>query len=314
MNLTSNGPSGWWPSILRCPDHPEHPLPGGRCVACGRTYPETDGVFDLLPACDEFTRAEVAQWDGQAPDYERRRAADARYRAGAAAVAREVGAVPGVRVLEVGCGTGMVHRGYARPGLEVVALDLSAESLRRLGRSLPDGYPIRLVRGTALALPFADASFDVVVCANTVQHIPTDHQRRRAVGEFARVCRAGGQVVVSAHHLSAGRRRAGYAKEGRSGGGHSGAVQYIRRFSTNEFADLLRSGLQAVRLRGAGFPLPYRFGLGRLSRIAEWVLNRSGMFLDGADMLVGVGSAGDRPLSRPSPFSPAGQHHIRPAV
>src|SRR5882757_3389381 len=69
----------------------------------------------------------------------------------------ELRAIPGERVLDVAAGTGVSTRELARSGAVVIGCDFSLGMLRAAGsRAVP------LVAGDALALPFADGSFDAV--------------------------------------------------------------------------------------------------------------------------------------------------------
>lgn len=104
----------------------------------------------------------------------------------------------GDRVLEVGCGTGVVARDLAaltgRRGV-VTAVDTSATLLahaRVLSRGAPGG---RLVfrRADGHRLPFADGRFDVVVAITVILHV---EDPVRVVKEMVRVARAGGRVAV----------------------------------------------------------------------------------------------------------------------
>jgi ubiquinone/menaquinone biosynthesis C-methylase UbiE len=123
------------------------------------------------------------------------RAADAQQRAMLSAYLSEL-ALPGAaRVVEIGCGTGAVTRVLAeRPGVgEVIGVDPSpifVEKARELGRSLPR---LTFQTGDARALPFADASFDLVVFHTTLCHIPEPEQ---ALQEARRVLRPGGWLAV----------------------------------------------------------------------------------------------------------------------
>ncbi|MFN2445353.1 MAG: class I SAM-dependent methyltransferase [Vicinamibacterales bacterium] len=69
-------------------------------------------------------------------------------------------------VLELGCGTGRIAMPLARIGVSLVGIDRSSEMLaharRRVQRS-PHGHQVRLVRGDIRHLPFADASFELVI-------------------------------------------------------------------------------------------------------------------------------------------------------
>jgi ubiquinone/menaquinone biosynthesis C-methylase UbiE len=101
------------------------------------------------------------------------------------------------RLFDVACGTGrfLSFVKHNHPRLPVVGLDLSAAYLHRARRQLSDWSWVDLVLGPAEALPFADASFDLVTCVYLFHELPRP-VRQRAVTEFARVLRPGGRVVL----------------------------------------------------------------------------------------------------------------------
>jgi 2-polyprenyl-3-methyl-5-hydroxy-6-metoxy-1,4-benzoquinol methylase len=96
----------------------------------------------------------------------------------------------GDSVLEVGCGGGHVLERFA--GCTRVGVDLSAAMLERARRRLGD--EVRFFRAAAEDLPFAAASFDVVVCTEVLEHT---RDPRRVVAELMRVAAPDGRVVVS---------------------------------------------------------------------------------------------------------------------
>jgi SAM-dependent methyltransferase len=99
------------------------------------------------------------------------------------------------RVLEVGCGTGVLTRVLARwPGVgEVVGVDPSPVFLAR-ARALAGGLStLTFQEADGCALPFAAAAFDVVIFDSALTHIP---ERERALAEAARVLRPGGWLAV----------------------------------------------------------------------------------------------------------------------
>jgi arsenite methyltransferase len=106
---------------------------------------------------------------------------------------------PGQRVLDVGCGTGVVTRDAVRrvtPGGRAVGLDSSAEFLalaRGLAREAGLDGVIEFREGNALALPFGNGEFDAALAATVLAHIPEGH---RAIPEMVRVVRSGGRVGV----------------------------------------------------------------------------------------------------------------------
>ena len=110
---------------------------------------------------------------------------------------------PGHRVLDMGCGGGRHAFALFRRGADVTALDMDAAELRdvatmfdamREAGEVPLGAQARAVRGTAYDLPFADGTFDRVIAAEVLEHLPEDS---RAMGELFRVLKPGGQIAVT---------------------------------------------------------------------------------------------------------------------
>ena len=113
------------------------------------------------------------------------------YRRGAL---RQAGLRPGMRMLDVATGTGLLARealGILGPEGTLVGLDPSEGMLAEWRRSL--GGSASLLRGTAEALPVADGSFDFVALGYALRHIP---DVGAAFREFHRVLRPGGRVLV----------------------------------------------------------------------------------------------------------------------
>lgn len=94
------------------------------------------------------------------------------------------------RIVEVGAGEGHVTRRLRDrfPDATVIGLDLPDESLAAHWAAL--GVP--MFQGDATRLPFPDASVDLVVCLEVLEHVPGPE---RALAELARVC--GGTAVLS---------------------------------------------------------------------------------------------------------------------
>jgi SAM-dependent methyltransferase len=99
--------------------------------------------------------------------------------------------------LDVGCGTGTLAARLADAGYEMTGVDPSAGMLGVLRRRFPG---IRAVQGSGTALPFEDASFDLVLTVATLHHIADPVDVRQTLREMVRVARAGGRIVVWDHN------------------------------------------------------------------------------------------------------------------
>jgi ubiquinone/menaquinone biosynthesis C-methylase UbiE len=94
----------------------------------------------------------------------------------------------GRRVLEAGCGTGLILGRLAQHADSAWGVDLSAGMVR-----LAKQRGLNVVLGSVTDLPFADESFDLVCSFKVLAHVP---EIGRAIAEIARVTRPGGQMVL----------------------------------------------------------------------------------------------------------------------
>lgn len=115
------------------------------------------------------------------------------------AILEIAGLSSGERVLDVGCGTGTlaidVKRQVGREGV-VQGIDASEEMIA-LARKKADSRGVGADFQVAAAqdVPFADATFDVVLCTMVMHHLPRD-QREAAIAEMFRVLVPGGRVLI----------------------------------------------------------------------------------------------------------------------
>lgn len=95
------------------------------------------------------------------------------------------------RILDVGCGTGLLIDELARDKHQIVGVDLSSKMLRKAKRH--EGG-VTLISADADKLPFKDESFDAVVSVTLLQNMPNP---KHAVREMARVAKQGGIIAIT---------------------------------------------------------------------------------------------------------------------
>jgi SAM-dependent methyltransferase len=135
------------------------------------------------------------------------------------------------RLLDCGCGTGANLTLLGRFG-RAYGFDLTETGLR-IGR---EAGRARLVRATVAAVPFPDASFDLVTSFDVLYGLP-ESVEREAVREMYRLTRPGGYIIVNVAALNVLR------------GDHSVLGHEIRRYTRAGLRELLVSaGFTIVRL------------------------------------------------------------------
>jgi ubiquinone/menaquinone biosynthesis C-methylase UbiE len=110
----------------------------------------------------------------------------------------QAGIEPGQAVLEIGCGTGNLTILMARlcAGTRIVGMDPDPKALERARRKAESsGASIRFDQGFAEALAYPDGSFDRVLSALMLHHLPAD-TKAAALREALRVLRPGGSLHV----------------------------------------------------------------------------------------------------------------------
>jgi len=157
---------------------------------------------------------------------------------------------PGMRVVDLGCGTGnlLVALARQRPGLDLAGVDPDPQALARAARkSRRRRLPIDWQRGFGQELPLPDSSVDRVFSSLMLHHLD-DASQGEFLAEIRRVLRPGGVLVLA--DVSGRGHGDGHGEHGEHGGhGGHGVLRHLRRSAAAAPAD----AHLVARLGEAGF-------------------------------------------------------------
>jgi SAM-dependent methyltransferase len=139
------------------------------------------------------------------------------------------------RVLDAACGEGYGTALLATRAVEAVGVDIDTVAVEHARRAYAGHRVLRYETGSATALPLADASVDVVVSFETVEHLPAAEQPAM-LAEFARVLAPDGVLVISSPNRKRYSDDRGYANP-----------FHLHEFYRDEFARLLDAGFPCRR-------------------------------------------------------------------
>ena len=107
----------------------------------------------------------------------------------------DLGLKPGMKVLDVACGTGNLSLPAARLGAAVTGVDIAPNLLEQArAKAAAEGLDIKFDEGDAEALPYEDASFDAVVTMYGAMFAPRPDL---VAAELKRVCKPGGLIAMA---------------------------------------------------------------------------------------------------------------------
>lgn len=141
------------------------------------------------------------------------------------------------RILDLGCGEGVLVEKFGKEGYDIVGLDYNYSSPR-------------ILHGSILDLPFSDSSFDLVLCLDVIEHLCVDEQDL-AFREVWRILKPNGTAVFALPNLAHILSRIAFLFGGRlirtsSVERHKGdrpIHEYLQMITKNRFAILTRKGI-----------------------------------------------------------------------
>ena len=110
----------------------------------------------------------------------------------------DVAALAGSRVLDIGCGSGVLSCYMARNGARVTGADITEQGTKLTAQNAAaHGLGVAVVRTDAEAMGFADSSFDFVLAWGVLHH---SNSTEKALAELGRVLRPGGRGLMMVYH------------------------------------------------------------------------------------------------------------------
>lgn len=104
----------------------------------------------------------------------------------------------GMRVLEVGAGTGRYSLALAEKGFQVDAIELIQHNIDILKGKIKENYNIDVRQGNAIDLScYKDETFDITLVLGPLYHLFNDEDKKQAISEAIRVTKKGGTIFVS---------------------------------------------------------------------------------------------------------------------
>lgn len=171
------------------------------------------------------------------------------------------GGLKGKRILEAGCGRGIISVETAALGAEVYLLDIAADALEIAKNCFASkNQPAVFIHGDIVSLPFEESSFDVVWNAGVLEHFEGG-LRQKAIDGMARILKPGGIFISFNPH-----ERALFYNIGKKAAEKKGIWPYGPEFPVES----LKEGCEAAGLAVIKeYPICFRENLSYLSYVSK---------------------------------------------
>ncbi len=106
---------------------------------------------------------------------------------------------PGMKILDLGAGTGRYSLYFAQKGYEVTAVELVEKHAQAIEQVKTQEMNLNVIQGNAAEIlaNFKDNSFDVVLCFGPLYHLEGESERQHCVDEIKRVCKPDGNMYFA---------------------------------------------------------------------------------------------------------------------
>ena len=179
----------------------------------------------------------------------------------------------GTRALDLGCGSGVVAHFLAEQGASVDAVDTNEDAIRfARGQFARDGLRFHLVAASEMAFP--DASFDLIVCMEVIEHLAVS-QVAELLGVVRRLLRPEGVLLVTTPNYRSLWPAIEWLMDLFRLSPPMRGAQHVTRFTADRLERLLRAAGLEVRECGrfcglAPFAGPLSWPLAERLDAAEW--------------------------------------------
>lgn len=105
---------------------------------------------------------------------------------------------PGMKILDIGAGTGRYSHHYARQGYEVDAVELIEHNIEVFRANTQPGERVTVRQGNAVSLDFLESdTYDITLLMGPMYHLLYDEEKHAAIDEAFRVAKPGGVIFIS---------------------------------------------------------------------------------------------------------------------
>ena len=120
---------------------------------------------------------------------------------------------PGMRILEIGAGTGRYSHFLARQGYRVDAVELMPKNIEVFRQNTQPGEKVRVFEGSAVDMPFIESErYDLTLMLGPMYHLFTEEEKRCALSEAVRVTKPGGIMMAAYCGADAAIYQAGFMR------------------------------------------------------------------------------------------------------